>query len=188
MKISEQLPALLGVMVGAVVSYAFTSLAERGRWKRGLSIRWDERRLTAYVEFVNAVKTSANIVVLILAGRGVLTANKTLSEAEGLPMLADAEGERSLRFDAVLMLGDTDTIGAATELNRRVWRLHSFARGELPVDEEIWAEAFTEYRRARVEFHHAARKNMGVPAATLRQESAWLGYAAEVRHMAPEDA
>jgi hypothetical protein len=177
MNLAEQLPALLGVITGAVLSYAFTSVSERGRWKRGLSIRWDERRLTAYIEFANAVKISANIVVLILAEKGVLTANTGLTESEGLAMLSDAEGERSLKFDGVLMLGDTATITAATELSRRVWRLHSFARGELRVDVEIWAEAFEEYRRARIDFYHAARRSMGVPAASIQQRSAWLEYA-----------
>jgi hypothetical protein len=179
MNLPEQLPALLGVMIGAVLSYAFTSLSERGRWKRGMSIRWDERRLNAYVEFANALKASANIVVLILAGNGVLTANRTLPELEGLAMLSDAEGERSLKFDSVLMIGDTATIASATEVSRQVWRLHSFAPGEQPINEEISAEAYEKYRLARVEFYHAARKSMGVPAASIQQRSAWLEFASE---------
>ncbi|HYN92353.1 MAG TPA: hypothetical protein VES42_00685 [Pilimelia sp.] len=179
MDLPAQVTALLGVLIGAAVSYVSTSLTERARWRRGLSIRWDERRLTAYLEYANAVKANANIVVLMLAERGIVPANKRLSEAEGLAQLSDAESDRSLAFDGILLLGDTATIAAATDLSRHVWRMHSFARDELPVDARIWRDAFADYRRARSAFYDAARASMGVPPADIHRDSAWLAYARE---------
>jgi len=187
MTLTEQLPALVGVMVGGVLSYLTASLADRGRWKRGLAVRWDERRLSAYIEYASAVNSSANLVVLILAGKGILPANTGVPAAEGLRMLSDAEGERSLKFAAVLMLGDTATLAAATDLGRQVYRLYSFARGDLPVDAQIWAEAYAEYRLARQQFHRAARASLGVPAASFPQRSAWLEHLSELQNR-PEDS
>jgi hypothetical protein len=46
----QQLPALIGVLVGALATYAATSAAERARWRRTQSVRWDDKRLTAYAE------------------------------------------------------------------------------------------------------------------------------------------
>jgi hypothetical protein len=146
-----------------------------------LAVRWDERRLNAYIDYVNSIKASVNIVVLVLAEKGVVKANRGLPETEGLAMLSDAEGERSLKFDNVLILGDSATIVAARELTKHMWRMHSFARGELPVNTEIWHEAFSSYRLARTEFYNAARKSMGVPIAEIHSRSTWLEYADELQ-------
>lgn len=179
MNLWTQLPALLGVLTGAFVSYVFTNFAERARWRRGLSIRWDERRLSAYVDYVNSTKVSVNIVVLVLAGKGIVEANNSLEESEGLAMLSDAEGERSVKLEGVLMLGNTETIAAARELTRQLYRLYSFARGELPVTPQIWDEAYSAYRLARTRFHDAARNSLGVPQADMGDRSVWLEHLTE---------
>jgi hypothetical protein len=180
--LAEQIPTLAGVLVGAVLSYAFTSLAERNRWRRALSVRWDERRLQAYIEYANAIKASVNVVVLILAGKGITRANRALSEPEGLAMLSEVEGDRSLKYDAVLMLGDTDTIAAAKDLTQHMWQMHAFARGQIPVDERIWQEAFSDYRRTRTRFYHTARSSMGVAVADIHAQSTWLEYTQELQN------
>jgi hypothetical protein len=52
----NQLPALIGVIVGAVGTIAATTLADWVRWRRGKSVRWDERRLEVYAEYARRVK------------------------------------------------------------------------------------------------------------------------------------
>ncbi|MFJ1543000.1 hypothetical protein ACIODS_31120 [Micromonospora chalcea] len=52
----SQLPALLGVVVGALGTGLVTFLSSRSQWKRGQSVRWDERRLEAYGEFAQVLK------------------------------------------------------------------------------------------------------------------------------------
>lgn len=44
----QQLPVLLGVGVGTLATYATTSLADRARWRRERTARWDEARMRAY--------------------------------------------------------------------------------------------------------------------------------------------
>jgi hypothetical protein len=44
----QQLPALIGVVVGALATWVVTSAAERSKWHRDQSVRWDEKKLTAY--------------------------------------------------------------------------------------------------------------------------------------------
>jgi len=52
--LQDQLPALIGVAVGTVGTIVATGLADRSRWRRRQSVRWDERRLDAYVAFARA--------------------------------------------------------------------------------------------------------------------------------------
>lgn len=54
--ILQQLPALIGVVVGALASYLAGAAAERARWRRSQSSRWDEKRAQAYADYSHAVK------------------------------------------------------------------------------------------------------------------------------------
>lgn len=56
-----ELPALVGVAVGAVATYVTTSLGDRARWRRTRDERWDVARMEAYAEFGNAVKHVFNL-------------------------------------------------------------------------------------------------------------------------------
>jgi hypothetical protein len=52
----QQLPTLVGVLIGAAATYGATSLTERARWRRAQAVRWDEKKVNAYAEYANAVK------------------------------------------------------------------------------------------------------------------------------------
>lgn len=54
--IGQQLPALVGVVIGAGASYLAGAASERTRWRRERSSRWDERRAQAYADYGYAVK------------------------------------------------------------------------------------------------------------------------------------
>ena len=47
---------LLAVLVGAAASYFASSRAERQAFERSLATRWDDRTLTAYVDYISSVK------------------------------------------------------------------------------------------------------------------------------------
>lgn len=52
----QQVPALIGVLVGAFTSYVVAAAGESARWRRTQSVRWDETRLRTYLEYSSAVK------------------------------------------------------------------------------------------------------------------------------------
>lgn len=134
MDIKIQLLPLFGVVVGAVMTFLSSNLIERSRWERQQSIRWDERRLDAYVRYAAAIKRNLTAVAQVLAGKGVIKTINPVGDEVGQLELAAAEAERSTAFEAVLMLGDTATIEAGSQLNREVWRMQAYARGELPIN------------------------------------------------------
>jgi len=70
--VTEQFPALIGVVIGPLASYLASAATERTRWRRERSSRWDDRRAQAYADYGYASKTSMSsaCVLTISAGGG----------------------------------------------------------------------------------------------------------------------
>lgn len=160
--VTNTLP-LVGVIVGSVGTYLTTAAVQRSQWRRTHGVRWDERRLTAYIQYGDAVKRMHSVAVRICASRGFDYSVEPLEPAEGLAVLASASAERSARWEAVLLLGDRDTVKAARAWHQTVWRLEWYARGML-TDRPKWDEAVQDADAARHVFYVAARKDLGMPA------------------------
>ncbi|WSQ15900.1 hypothetical protein OG604_24515 [Streptomyces sp. NBC_01231] len=85
--------------------------------------------------------------------------------------LADAELERGYAFEAVLLMGDAETISAARTLQRHAWVLEQFVRDMRSGTTEDWTRAFRQFQEKRDEYYVAARESLGVSAAfRLRAE------------------
>lgn len=128
----EQLPALLGVCVGAVATYVTTGLAERARWRREQVARWDQARMNAYSDYGNAVKKKYHLACRIAAGRGFPYAIEPLApNAEAIESLSELERDRAQAWEPVLLLGDPETVASARTWHTLVWRLEWYARGQI---------------------------------------------------------
>jgi hypothetical protein len=158
----NQLPALLGVIVGAAASDLTASRMERSRRQREIATRWDDRRLAAYVEYMNAVKEIQRLASRIAADRGLDDHAEPLDPSEGLPLLAEADAARATTYETLVLLGDTETIAKAQALHRQVWRMEWYARARLQGNPEVWEQAFSDYKDARADFYRAARTSLGV--------------------------
>ena len=169
-EVVRQLPTLLGVLVGAIATYFVTTAAERARWRRDQTIRWDAKRMEVYAEYGRAVKRVTDLAVRIAMARGVrvsqMTGRETLQPDEGLPVLAQAEAERGAIWESVLLLGSPEAVSAARRWHEAVWYLDWFARGTVtPADEgysDKWGAAFHAAGSARDDFYRCARQDLGV--------------------------
>jgi hypothetical protein len=103
--IAAQLPGLLGVLIGAIGTIVATSLADRTRWKRSQGIRWDERRLDAYVEFARSIKEIHAVALRLLANEMPGLPGHRVDRV-GLARLAEADVRHTLAWEKVLLLGD----------------------------------------------------------------------------------
>ncbi|MEV4534097.1 hypothetical protein AB0J82_09720 [Asanoa sp. NPDC049518] len=163
-QISEQLPALVGVALGAIAAYVATALNERSRWRRQQSVRWDDKRLTTYVDYANAVKKLISVAVRLASERGVAPVDEysTNQAANGLP---EAEENRTLKWEAVLMLGSDGVIQAGRRWHETAFALIRVASG---MDTTTpWADAVEASSQARRQFYEAARRDIGsVPIAS----------------------
>ncbi|MEV6954792.1 hypothetical protein [Streptomyces sp. NPDC051183] len=161
MGILDQLPALIGVVVGAVGSYAVAGLTERSRWRRARAECWDEKRFLTYANYASTLKEQIRIAQRIGAARGFENVADPLEPVEGLALLAEAESRRAAEWESVLLVGDAEAIGAARAWHEAVWNVELYARG-LRDDADGWASAEKEVSRARDAFYVCARRDLGI--------------------------
>jgi hypothetical protein len=117
----EQAPAFVGVVVGALLSFVLSTVADRTRWRRDVGIRWDPQRMTVYAEYAFAVREMYQIVLAVATRHGY-------GQGPPRPVASDvntaiAEAERAARFEAVLLIGNPRTIAAARRWHQAVWHL-----------------------------------------------------------------
>ena len=166
-----QLPALVGVLIGAAATYVATTAQERGRWRRQQAVRWDERRIVAYTEYAHAVKKVISIAVRLAAARGVHDDGSWFrGEATEAELIA-AEEERTTAWEAVLMLGDESVVAAAREWHQVAFHLMRLAAGR-PA-ELTWSEAVRAAGRTRGRFYAAARTELGVKLGGSSEPYEW---------------
>jgi hypothetical protein len=151
----QQMPALLGVLVGALATYAATSAAERARWRRAQSVRWDEKKVNAYAEYAHAVKAVIAMALRILAPHSP-GFDSDGSPEEELAALDAAEEQRTMRWEAVLLLGSSEVVIAARTWHQNVFRLERLAHGQ-PSDMTL-AEAIDATSHARRNFYEVATR------------------------------
>lgn len=174
MALVDQLPALIGVVVGAGLSFTSTSFVERSRWRRAQAVRWDERKLTAYAEFGNAVKDMVLLANRIAAGRGLNEHPQPMEPSEqNLAALAEAAAQCSLLNEQLRLLADEDTITASRAMNHRAYRLEWFAYGRLDGSAKEWASAYVEYRDARDAYLGCARASLQVEGPGVPRDRGW---------------
>ncbi|GIJ50945.1 hypothetical protein Val02_78310 [Virgisporangium aliadipatigenens] len=158
----QQLPALLGVVIGSVATFLVAQTTERTKWRRTLHARWDERRLDAYAEYAFAVKSYVTLLRRVAGGMGLDSIAHPLSHTDGLPRVEQAEDERAAKFENVLLLGDQETIDAARAWHRAAWELADLVQGRSTGGAPAWRPALNEVWQARTLFYKAARVSLDV--------------------------
>src|SRR5438270_1656456 len=123
---------IAGVLLGSAGTFIATSTTERTRWRRAQSARWDDRRLIAYVEYANAVKHMVRLCRRIAETKNLLTTGQPIDLDSADIALAEAETERALKWETVLLLGEPATISAARAWHEQVWRLEHMLREDHP--------------------------------------------------------
>jgi hypothetical protein len=168
----DQLPALIGVVIGSVATVMATTLADRARWGRSQSVRWDERRLEAYADYAKAIKEISALAQRMTAEYRPGARVHVLDRQTALALLADANVRRTTAWEPVLMLGDGPSVTAAREWRFAVLALESLAVAE-PFDSAAWTPAVQRVDEARDGFYVAARASLGVGGGDVGQAE-WL--------------
>ncbi|MFI6313228.1 hypothetical protein ACIBEK_24270 [Nocardia fusca] len=164
--VAQQLVAVLGVVIGAAATYAATMFSERTKWRRSQAAKWDDQRLAAYNEYAHALKQCAEITFRLSAGRGYPTISQPLDTDIGYQRLADAEAQRAVVWEAVLLLGSPAAVAAAREWHDELVELGHIARGR-DVDHAEFADLVRSIGRRRDAFYASARQDLGVTSGAL---------------------
>ena len=133
--------------------------------------------MTTYVEYAHAVQRVIAMASRLAAQRGVFVGSDGVAEVRTLADLAGAEEQRTVAWEAVLMLGSDSVVIAARQWHNCVFRLHRIAAGQAPA--ASWREAVDATSMVRRTFYEAARKDLGVawghrPETYEWQLSKWM--------------
>lgn len=85
------IPALIGVVVGVIA----TGWTDRIHWRRSQAIRWDERRIDAYVEYALIIKKIHMTILAMVGPPHVYNLAESINRKTGLEIIAQAEVRRS---------------------------------------------------------------------------------------------
>ena len=170
--IIQQLPALIGVVVGALASYLAGAASEHARWRREQSARWDDRRAQAYADYGYAIKNVYVQCTRVAAMRSQGTGGDQVAYDEALAELGKLTDERTAKWESVLLLGNPETITAARAWHRRVWQVERFARGER-ADTDQWDALMEDITADRARFYAEARRDLGIGSGEIPAGGPW---------------
>jgi hypothetical protein len=158
----QQLPALIGVVVGALGSYLAITRGDAARFRREQVARWEERRLTVYGDYARSLKKSVTLAYRIAAHLGNDPHPHPMSPEEAATHLAEATDARDPAGEALLMLGSPDVVDRAREWVVTVMDMEAFLR-DRTVDPEKWSAMLQRQRTARKRYYAAVRRDLTLP-------------------------
>lgn len=161
-----QILTIAGVLLGSAATFVVTTTSERLRWRRTQSARWDDKRLAAYTEYSNAVKRMVRLCRRVAETRNLLATGRPVDLDAAFAELAEAETERALNWETVLLLGDPAAISAARAWHEQVWQLERILREDRP-DEAVFVDAYKNTMLLRNDFYARARTDLGVASGPL---------------------
>ncbi|MFG2516347.1 hypothetical protein [Streptomyces sp. NPDC048584] len=151
---ATQIITLIGVLVGALTSFLATAAAERAKFRREMTTRWDERKLDTYIEYVSCIKEIQRAAME--AGRA---RDQDKAASGALAEMESSENRRSILFEAFVLLSDERAATAAHAVNQRTWDLLRAARDESSGVDALRAVPLVETLNV---LHEAARSDLAI--------------------------
>lgn len=150
---------LVGVVIGAGLSFGTAYWMDRARYARDERAYWRSERLTAFGDFVIATKAYMAVLFRMAAARGLDDQTELLSPLEAEPLLALAFQDRDAAFERVRLVSGANVVRAAREWVRLVYAMRN-ALADKSLDRPGWISFVEDANRARDEFHRLARQEL----------------------------
>ncbi|WP_037676581.1 hypothetical protein [Streptomyces griseus] len=158
----QQLPALLGVVIGALGSYLAVVRSDRARFRRERAAHWEERRLAVYGDYARAVKKSVVLMYRVASGLGRDPHPHPLTPEEAAPVMAAAADAVDSHWESLLLLGSARVVERARAwivVLREMERfLNSGSR-----DGGTWEALLERQRAGREGYYGAVREDLALP-------------------------
>ncbi|WP_326721600.1 MULTISPECIES: hypothetical protein [unclassified Streptomyces] len=161
MSTGEQFVTIAAVLLGALMTHVTNYLMERSRNRYQLLTRWDDKKIDAYGDYVDAVKARIATSVRLYEVREGL-AESERSEHELREDLSEASRVWGGSFERVMLLGGDDAIEEGHELNVLVAEIVWQATGKIDGSLDDWRRRNRTAFRAINAFHEAARQDLGI--------------------------
>lgn len=158
----QQLPALLGVVIGALGSYLVVVRGDQVRFRREQAARWEERRLSVYAEYARALKKTVTLTYRVASHLGNDPHPHPLTAQEAEPLFAEATVGRDPSGEALILLGSPVVVERAREWVVVVMEMERFLREERR-DPAAWRALLERQRAARERYYAAVRADLALP-------------------------
>ncbi|MGW6909933.1 MULTISPECIES: hypothetical protein [unclassified Streptomyces] len=158
----QQLPALIGVVIGALGSYVVVVRGDQARFRREQAARWEERRLAVYGDYARSVKKAVTVAYRVAAERRIGTHPHPLTLDAAQPLLAEANDERDPSGEALIMLGSVAVVEKARAWVTTAMEMERFLR-DGGRDREAWQALLERQRAGREGYYTAVREDLGLP-------------------------
>ncbi|WP_422745392.1 hypothetical protein ACN27E_24205 [Mycobacterium sp. WMMD1722] len=171
--------AILGVIVGGLVTLGTTVLIERTKWKREASARWEGRVVEALVAYAAALKMQSRMCLRISGSYWPTMTSNPIAAHEGAIEIAEYEDERSVQFEKVLLLAGPEVVAKARNWQESVWALHTIQDGPSSISKDDFDKRLDKARRCRDEFYNSVRTELGLellpstPTRASPDDPAW---------------
>ncbi|WP_399893827.1 hypothetical protein ACGH7X_36165 [Streptomyces sp. BBFR51] len=158
----QQLPALIGVVIGALGSYLAVVRSDRARFRRETAARWEERRLAVYADYARTLKASVTLTYRVAAHLGNDPHPHPLTPREAARPQAEAALARDPAGEALILLGSREVVEKARIWVVAVMEMERFLR-EQTRDPQAWRALLERQRAAREGYYTAVRQDLALP-------------------------
>ncbi|MEU5956663.1 hypothetical protein [Streptomyces sp. NPDC047525] len=165
----EQLVTVAAVLLGALSTHVTNFLLERSRNRNQLLTRWDDKKVEAYGNYVDAAKVRIAMAVRLYEQREDLRDHRR-TEHELRDDLAEAGRAWGSAFERVMLMGGDDAVEAGHDLNFLVAHIDWQATGRTEGTLDEWRHRNREAFRAINTFHDAARKDLGIQGSVSGEQ------------------
>jgi hypothetical protein len=162
--------SLLGVLIGAGLTFLASFYRESVQWRRSEIARLSESRRSAYADYAQAVKLDEVTCRRIAAHTGNYDAGGKLSVEDGLAQLSKNLSDRNAFYETLLLVGSVNAVAAAREWNEAVAALRRFIRDEPGSRNTPFPELYTWALITRDRFYAAARRDLHVEGVVARSD------------------
>ncbi|MBK3641896.1 hypothetical protein [Streptomyces sp. MBT33] len=158
----QQLPALIGVVIGALGSYLAVVRGDQARFRREREARWEERRLAVYADYARVLKTAVTLSYRVASHLGNDPHPHPLSPEEAAALIAEATTARDPAGESLLLLGSPEVVEKARVWVTSVMEMELFLREETR-DPAAWQELLERQRAGRQAYYAAVRSDLALP-------------------------
>ncbi|MHC3467142.1 hypothetical protein ACYF6T_00350 [Streptomyces sp. 7R007] len=158
----QQLPALIGVVIGALGSYLAVTHGERVRFRRERAARWEERRLAVYADYARVLKQTVTLAYRVASHLGNDPHPHPLSPQEAAAQFAESALARDPAGESLLLLGSPEVVEKARVWVTAVMEMERFLR-EGTRDPEAWQGLLERQRAGRAAYYASVREDLALP-------------------------
>ena len=157
---SSAIIGIIGTLAGAIIGFITSEIAERNRWKRSLSVRWDETRRALYATYLSSANQNLGNIEWAARNRELATPDKPFELPEDFHRLGDADN--AAQGESIQLICGKNLATAAHHLLLSLWAAKTHVlNGGVRSDAEM-QDLIDEFVICRDNFIEAARAELGI--------------------------